>query len=119
MSRSAFKAYPLLLCLNQETKEDRLKEVDPKLLFPFKAWLRGFLPGHKFNWDEEKDFAVEDGNEMEVKTQHIAERTDNFNHLALCYLLGSLSRLTRRGASPLPVSQLIWASLIYEVSSVG
>jgi len=62
-----------------ETKDDRLKEVDPKLLFPLKAWLRGFLPGHKFTWDEENDLAVEDEMEMEVKIQLI-ERPNNLNH---------------------------------------
>lgn len=43
--------------------------MDPKLLFPFKAWLRGFLPGHKFTWDEENDLAVEDEMEMEENTK--------------------------------------------------
>ena len=27
--------------------------MNPKLLFPLKAWLRGFLPGHQFTWEEE------------------------------------------------------------------
>ena len=46
-----------------ETKEDRAREIDPKLLFPLKEWLRGFLPDHKFSWEidesppELKDFA--------------------------------------------------------------
>ena len=39
--------------LIQETKEDRHRRLNPKLLFPLKAWLRGFLPGHKFTWEEE------------------------------------------------------------------
>ena len=25
--------------------------MDPKLLFPLKDWLYGFLPDHKFTWD--------------------------------------------------------------------
>ena len=46
-----------------ETKEDRAREIDPKLIFPLKEWLYGFLPDHKFSWDidesqpELKDFA--------------------------------------------------------------
>jgi len=36
-----------------ETKQDRLKKVDPMLLFPTKVWLRGFLPGYKFTWEDE------------------------------------------------------------------
>ena len=68
-----------LLCLTQETKEDRLKEVDPKLLFPFKAWLSGFLPGHKFTWDEENDVAVEDEIEMEVNTKGLTSLTTILN----------------------------------------
>ncbi|XP_020607059.1 uncharacterized protein LOC110045769, partial [Orbicella faveolata] len=58
-----------------ETKDDRLKEVDPKLLFPLKAWLRGFLPGHKFTWDEENDLAVEDEIEMENDPDQTKEDT--------------------------------------------
>ena len=42
-----------------ETKQDRLKKVDPMLLFPMKAWLRGFLPGHKFTWEDEANFRDE------------------------------------------------------------
>lgn len=46
-----------------ETKEDRAREIDPKLLFPLKKWLYGFLPDHKFSWEidesqpELKEFA--------------------------------------------------------------
>ncbi len=47
------------MCLVKETKQDRLKEVDPMLLFPVKAWLQGFLPGHKFTWEEETDVKIE------------------------------------------------------------
>ncbi|KAK2569132.1 Sodium-coupled monocarboxylate transporter 1 [Acropora cervicornis] len=36
-----------------ESKEDRQRYLDPKLLFPLKAWLQGFLPGHQFSWEEE------------------------------------------------------------------
>ena len=35
----------------EETKEDREKEIDPKLLFPLKEWLLSWLPGHSFEWD--------------------------------------------------------------------
>ena len=39
-----------------ETKEDRERTIDPRLLFPLKEWLMGFLPGHTFTWDiEESD----------------------------------------------------------------
>ena len=48
-----------------ETKQDRLKKVDPMLLFPMKAWLRGFLPGHKFTWED--DFRDEIDVEKKVK----------------------------------------------------
>ncbi|XP_078347134.1 uncharacterized protein LOC144632378 [Oculina patagonica] len=51
-----------------ETKQDQLKKVDHMLLFPIKAWLRGFLPGHKFTWEEENDANDEDENEMKVKS---------------------------------------------------
>ena len=53
--------------------------MDPKLLFPIKAWLRGFLPGHKFHWDEENDLAVQDEMDMEVSTQ-LSERSNHYNH---------------------------------------
>ncbi|KAJ7384424.1 hypothetical protein OS493_021836 [Desmophyllum pertusum] len=46
-----------------ETEEDRLREVDPKLLFPIKAWLRGFLPGHTFTWEEQ----IDDENDIKEK----------------------------------------------------
>jgi len=64
-----------LLCFLQENKEDRIKEVDPKLLFPIKAWLLGFLPGHKFHWDEENDLAVQDEMEMESEPGRTKEDT--------------------------------------------
>lgn len=38
---------------NIETKEDRKRQISPKLFFPLKAWLYGFLPGHHFSWEEE------------------------------------------------------------------
>ena len=37
----------------KESKKDRQRHLDPKLLFPVKAWLQGFLPGHQFSWEEE------------------------------------------------------------------
>ena len=42
-----------------ETKQDRLNKVDPMLLFPMKAWLRGFLPGHKFTWEFTDEIDIE------------------------------------------------------------
>ncbi|XP_001632376.2 sodium-coupled monocarboxylate transporter 1 [Nematostella vectensis] len=46
----------LIASFMTETKEDRAraKQLDPKLLFPTKAWLLSFLPGHKFEWDIEE-----------------------------------------------------------------
>ena len=97
------KFYALLLSLTKETKEDRLKEVDPKLLFPIKAWLRGFLPGHKFHWDEENDLAVEDELEMKVDTMNLLKcptiLTSTLELVETCLTtLGSFS-FTRRGAA--------------------
>lgn len=43
-----------------ETKEDREREIDPKLLFPLKEWLWSFLPGHSFKWDFEDEEEEED-----------------------------------------------------------
>ena len=37
------------------------------LLFPMKAWLRGFLPGHKFTWEDEANFPDEVDVEKEVE----------------------------------------------------
>ncbi|KAL9955467.1 hypothetical protein ACROYT_G036795 [Oculina patagonica] len=56
----------LISSLILETKQDRLKKVDHMLLFPIKAWLRGFLPGHKFTWEEEND--ANDENDIWQKT---------------------------------------------------
>lgn len=33
------------------SKEDKERKIDPKLLFPVKEWIMGFLPGHTFEWD--------------------------------------------------------------------
>ncbi|RMX60095.1 hypothetical protein pdam_00004501 [Pocillopora damicornis] len=52
-----------------ETEADRRKKVDSKLLFPTKAWLRGFLPGHKFTWEEEEMAYLSQGNEVQNKKQ--------------------------------------------------
>ena len=51
----------------KESKQDRLKKVDPMLLFPMKAWLRGFLPGHKFTWEDEANFTDEVDVQKKVK----------------------------------------------------
>lgn len=52
----------MILYFIKETKEDKEKEIDPKLLFPLKEWLWSFLPGHSFKWDfedeEEEDEVV-------------------------------------------------------------
>ena len=37
------------------------------LLFPMKAWLLGFLPGHKFTWEDEANFTDEVDVEKKVK----------------------------------------------------
>ena len=39
----------------KETKEDKERVIDPKLLFPLKEWLLSFLPGHTFKWDIEEE----------------------------------------------------------------
>ena len=44
--------FPLWV-FNIETKEDRKRQINPKLFFPLKSWLYGFLPGHHFSWEEE------------------------------------------------------------------
>lgn len=46
----------------EETKADKEREIDPKLLFPLKEWLLSFLPGHSFKWDfeEEEEKMMED-----------------------------------------------------------
>ena len=50
----------------KETKQDRLKKVDHMLLFPIKAWLRGFVPGHKFTWEDEANNFDETDVEIKV-----------------------------------------------------
>jgi len=83
--------------------------VDPKLLFPFKAWLRGFLPGHKFTWDEENDLAVEDEMEMEVKIQLI-ERPNNLNHyteLVNPFVTLLVVSVFRRGAAHIYLAKML------------
>ncbi|XP_068672015.1 sodium-dependent multivitamin transporter-like [Montipora foliosa] len=59
-----------------ETKEDRKKIIDPKLLFPVKEWLYGFLPGHSFTWDIDDDLTKVDG-ETE-KESMMREDQNNF-----------------------------------------
>ena len=39
----------------EETKEDKERVIDPKLLFPVKEWLLSWLPGHSFKWDFEEE----------------------------------------------------------------
>ena len=56
------------MCFLLETKSDRKKPVDPKLLFPLKEWFLGFLPGHEFSWDVD---------ESAPKTDGLAERVSN------------------------------------------
>lgn len=56
-----------------ETKEDRKRQISPKLFFPLKAWLYGFLPGHHFSWEEE---TYCDETDIELKkTSHKGEDT--------------------------------------------
>ena len=47
--------------ISLETKEDRAREIDPKLLFPLKEWLYGFLPDHTFEWDIDESPPKVDG----------------------------------------------------------
>lgn len=59
-----------IMSLILETKEDKEKEIDPKLLFPLKEWLWSFLPGHSFKWDfedEEEEDEVVPIHEDEIK----------------------------------------------------
>lgn len=48
----------VLVSLAFETKEDRDREIDPKLMFPLKEWLYGFLPDHSFSWGLDEDEGV-------------------------------------------------------------
>ena len=56
----------------QANKEDKEREIDPKLLFPVKEWFLGFLPGRSFKWDflEEEERRIEKENEEELMPIH-------------------------------------------------
>ena len=58
------------------SKEDKEREVDPKLLFPLKDWFKGFLPGHRFEWDfvaeEEERIAKAKDQEMMPIHQNVS-----------------------------------------------
>lgn len=55
-----------------ESKEDKEREIDPKLLFPLKEWFMGFLPGHSFKWDfvEEEERRIEKAKDEEMRPIH-------------------------------------------------
>ena len=63
----------LLLVFNIETKEDRKRQISPKLFFPLKAWLYGFLPGHHFSWEEE---TYCDETDIELKVYFLTRFTE-------------------------------------------
>ena len=56
----------------KEKKEDKEREIDPKLLFPLKEWLLSFLPGHSFKWDfeEEEERRIQKAKEQEMLPLH-------------------------------------------------
>lgn len=56
----------------KETKEDRERVIDPKLLFPTKEWLMSWLPGHSFKWDfvEEEEAKLRAMTDEENKPIH-------------------------------------------------
>ena len=55
-----------------EKKEDKEREIDPKLLFPLKEWLLSFLPGHTFKWDfvEEEERQLKKAKQEELMPIH-------------------------------------------------
>ena len=65
--------------LSTENEEDRerAKNLDPRLLFPTKAWVMGFLPGHKFDWDIEDEL-----DEMTVDEQDGVVSREEFHRTA-------------------------------------
>ena len=56
----------LCLSYSSETKEDREREIDPKLMFPLKEWFYGFLPDHSFSWGLDEDESVVKDNAQRV-----------------------------------------------------
>lgn len=57
----------VLVSLAFETKEDREREIDPKLMFPLKEWFYGFLPDHSFSWGlDEDESVVKDNTQREI-----------------------------------------------------
>ena len=58
--------------LFQANKEDKEREIDPKLLFPLKEWFLGFLPGRSFKWDfvEEEERRIQKADEQEMMPIH-------------------------------------------------
>lgn len=63
-----------------ESKEDRQRYLDPKLLFPLKAWLQGFLPGHQFSWEEEDSkcsYDLEDALKDENPSEKVSTPTSS------------------------------------------
>lgn len=57
----------IIMSLILETKEDKERVIDPKLLFPVKEWLLSWLPGHSFKWD----FAEEE--EAKLRAEELEE----------------------------------------------
>lgn len=68
------------------SKEDKERKIDPKLLFPLKEWLMGFLPGHKFEWDfvadeEERLAKAKEQEMMQLHEKEIKVNWDDTPHV--------------------------------------
>ncbi|XP_074638240.1 sodium-coupled monocarboxylate transporter 1-like [Acropora palmata] len=63
------------------SKEDKERKIDPKLLFPLKEWLMGFLPGHKFEWDfvADEEERLAKAKEQEIMQLHEKEIKVNWD----------------------------------------
>ena len=74
----------------EATKEDKEREIDPKLLFPLKEWLLSWLPGHSFKWDfaeeeEAKLRAEEDQENMPIHQQVRNEKKLKMGYVGTIY----------------------------------
>lgn len=71
----------IIMSLILERKEDKEREIDPRLLFPLKEWCLSFLPGHSFQWDfeEEENERLQKEKEEEMKPLHEREIKINWD----------------------------------------
>ncbi|KAJ7384422.1 hypothetical protein OS493_021834 [Desmophyllum pertusum] len=68
----------IIMSLVLETKEDKERVIDPKLLFPLKEWLLSFLPGHTFKWDiEEEEEKMTDAEGMPIHQDELKINWDD------------------------------------------